>query len=171
MHAVQTTTVGYATNSIKKTELVHETLEPKTTTEIQPEDVLLGIFGFIIIMLLIIVMKLRKKSISLKVRDEQGQTSHGNTAQSESSNINDHRDYDTISEQFLDQPYQSLEVHYAEIDESLHSSNLNASNSPNSVTGGQKQDATNAIGTLNKGNLDDRGYRGITFLFKTFNRT
>lgn len=139
MHAVQTTTVGYATNSIKNTELVHETLEPKTVTEIQPVHVLLGIFGFIIIMLLIIVMKRRKKSISLKVRDEQGQTSHGNTAQSESSNMNDHRGYDTISEQFLDQPYQSLEIHYAEIDESLQLSMLNAPNPPNSLPGRRKR--------------------------------
>lgn len=138
---MQSTTVGFATYSIKNTELVHVTLEPITIIAIQPLHLLLGICGFIIFFLFIIIMKRRKEFINLKGQRAKRQSSDDNAAQGESSDINDHRCYDDVSEQFIDHPYRSIEVHYAEIDESLQLSILDA---PNSSTGNE-QDAGKSI--------------------------
>lgn len=155
MYTVQTTTEGFSTDSIKNTELEHVTLEPITIIAIQPVHLLLGLFGFIFLFLIIIVMMRRKKSFSLKGQAEQGQTSHGNTAQGGSSSVNNHGSYNNISEQFIDHPYRSLEVHYAEIDESLQLSILNAPKSPNSLTDRQRKNTDKSIGTLNKDHPND----------------
>lgn len=156
MYTVQTTTVGFSTNSIKNTDLEHVTLEPITIIAIQPVHLLLGLFGFIFLFLIIIAMKRRKKSFSLKGQAEQGQTSHGDTAQGGSSSVNNHGSYNNISEQIIDHPYRSLEVHYDEIDESLQLSIFNAPNPPNSLTGRQKRNTDKSIETLNKSHPNDQ---------------
>lgn len=105
------------TNSEKN--IVSVTFKPESKSEFHTMYMLV-VFGTLIsLFLFIIIIQLCKRSKSSQKRNVNQQSSH-DTALHSGPSIHENRiGYNCITEQFKDNSYRSLEVHYAEIDESV----------------------------------------------------